>query len=269
MIIKNVISKINFFRSILYFLFLNVILTIAFLVFDVIEYILPKSSKISESIQDIRIELFSNILRIINDKYYGFYVYNKDYYDDLISKNQRVIFAPNHHSMLDFLLYIFENPFHPTGVIKKEFMYIPFFGYNSSKCFFMCYRKKSNDIVRVVSDHITKNDFSIGIFPEGTRKYKYGEFFDPKNVIRNGIFYVAKETGYPIIPVYTNLIDIQNDSKIEYYAENKGKVCFLLGKELYYRDYNDIDKMKKSYIDEMMRLHVIMNEHRKKVGIEK
>lgn len=96
-----------------------------------------------------------------------------------------------------FYLLVIEKP---IFIVKKELMYIPFFGW----CLYLLNNisinrsagLKSLNKMIIESKKALEKGFSIIVFPEGTRA-KFGV----KTSLKNGSFIMAKSLNCPIIPI--------------------------------------------------------------------
>lgn len=158
--------------------------------------------------------------KLIKDRsYFIWQIYNLCYskiffkikitdYRDETDKNENYIFLPNHHSSLDGVLFFLTYPFKVVTVIKHTLLYVPFLG----QCFYFLNfifvdRRKTNNLITIISSRIAKSKESILIFPEGTRNYKPNSL----KKLHLGAFIIASETGVPIVPIYFDTINKIND----------------------------------------------------------
>ena len=129
-----------------------------------------------------------------------------------IPKGTRFELVGNHTSKFDPILqwYVFRK-YDVAFVSKEENFHIPFYGRLIRKCcFYAIDRKNPANAVKTLTkcESLIKNDeCCVGIYPEGTRGR--GDKLLP---FHNGIFYVAKNTGVPIVVVATKgTIDIHRN----------------------------------------------------------
>lgn len=108
----------------------------------------------------------------------------------------------NHQSALETLIYTIILPPH-SFVLKKELLYIPFFGWGLAKAKPIAInRKDGKNALKQISKQ-AKERFAEGrsviIFPEGTR-VPFGEVVP----FKKGGFIVAKQLEAPILPMAIN-----------------------------------------------------------------
>lgn len=108
----------------------------------------------------------------------------------------------NHQSALETLIYTVIFPPH-SFVLKKELLYIPFFGWGLAKSKPIAIdRKDGKNALKQIATQ-AKERFEIGrsviIFPEGTRVP-----FDQVVPFKKGAFIVTKQMKAPVLPVAIN-----------------------------------------------------------------
>lgn len=108
----------------------------------------------------------------------------------------------NHQSALETLIYTVILPPH-SFVLKKELLYIPFFGWGLAKAKPIAInRKDGKNALKQISKQ-AKERFAIGrsviIFPEGTRAP-----FDQEIPFKKGGFIVTKQLEAPVLPIAIN-----------------------------------------------------------------
>ena len=123
--------------------------------------------------------------------------------NDRIDKQKPYIFMPNHLSNLDAPM-VFSLIRQKTSVIsKKDIFRIPFVGQAMKTAGFVEVDRKGAGGGRIAVEHaaklIEKAGFSFLVFPEGTRSHN-GEL----QAFRRGGFFLAIQTGLPIVPVSIN-----------------------------------------------------------------
>ena len=112
-----------------------------------------------------------------------------------------VIYTINHSSTLDLLTMIALGLPHIRFVAKWELQYNPFFfivGHLTGQVFIQ--RKKSEKAIKKLQntyDRLKRDDLSIMVAPEGSRKHPgtIGPF-------KKGAFHMAIDLGFPIVPIY-------------------------------------------------------------------
>lgn len=108
----------------------------------------------------------------------------------------------NHQSALETLIYTVILPPH-SFVLKKELLYIPFFGWGLAKAKPIAInRKDGKNALKQISAQ-AKERFNEGrsviIFPEGTRVP-----FGKEEPFKKGAFIVAKQLEAPVLPIAIN-----------------------------------------------------------------
>ena len=121
------------------------------------------------------------------------------YGEELIPKDQAVLYIANHTGIFDVILCYARVPDRTGFISKKEWRKIPLLGVwmNKLYCIFLN-RDSIKDGMKMILtsiDHV-KNGISVFIFPEGTRS-RDGEFHD----FHPGSFKIATKSGCPIVPV--------------------------------------------------------------------
>lgn len=121
---------------------------------------------------------------------------------EFIPKQGAFIIAAKHQSIWETmsLLTIFPNA---VIIHKKELLYTPVIGlYLKAMRMISINRQNPRSAISSIKKHYLKSknkDRPLIIFPEGTRT-NYGE----KTAIKPGIYLIAKETKFPILPVTLN-----------------------------------------------------------------
>lgn len=139
-------------------------------------------------------------------KYMGlpvFYLLGIDYerIDLRKDKSKPVIFIFNHCSTLDIPAFLALALQRFRVVIKWELQYIPFF-FIIGRLTGQVFIKRSNKehaikTLQETYERLRKNNLSLVVAPEGSRKHKgrIGTF-------KKGAFRMAIDLGYPIVPIY-------------------------------------------------------------------
>lgn len=112
-----------------------------------------------------------------------------------------VIYTINHSSTLDLVTMIALGLPHIRFVAKWELQYNPLFfivGHLTGQVFIQ--RKKSENAIRKLKntyDRLKRDDLSIMVAPEGSRKHPgvIGPF-------KKGAFHMAIDLGFPLVPIY-------------------------------------------------------------------
>lgn len=130
--------------------------------------------------------------------------------EELVPKDEPVLYIANHRSYFDILLTYTRVP-RPTGyVAKKEMEHIPLL--NIWMAFLHCQFLDRKDLKAGMKTILTcidkiKAGISICIFPEGTRNKAQSEL--PLMEFHEGSFKIAQKTGCAIVPIaITNSADI-------------------------------------------------------------
>lgn len=113
--------------------------------------------------------------------------------------NEPAIYIMNHKSMLDIMSLACVTPPKVTFISKKEIRSFPFIGHVMTKggCIFID-RSKGGNAIESIREGLDnrKKDYSILMFPEGTRSS--GEKMRP---FKKGIYHICKQSNLPVVPV--------------------------------------------------------------------
>ncbi len=124
-------------------------------------------------------------------------VYNKE----LLEAKQPAIYMVNHQSGMDVITFASIFPHRCTIIGKKELIFVPLLGlYFPAAGNILIDRQKRSAAVSslgLAAAQIQKRKVSVWIFPEGTRNRTE----EPLLPFKRGGFYLAVQTGLPIIPV--------------------------------------------------------------------
>ena len=119
--------------------------------------------------------------------------------ENIPSKNEGVIFAPNHNSICDVPLFYYGARRFPSMMGKAELFKVPLIHGMlwSLKCIKIG-RTSAHGVVEAIRESVKRiqKGGSLVIFPEGTRS-KTGEI----GHFKSGAFKVAERTGCKIVPV--------------------------------------------------------------------
>ena len=114
--------------------------------------------------------------------------------------NKKIIFAVRHESALETLLFLAYLP-NIKYVLKKELLYIPFYGLFAWRCGHIIIDRKGGAssiflMLKKIQNNL-KSFESVVIFPHGTR-------VKPANKanIKSGIYALYKHLNIAIVPVY-------------------------------------------------------------------
>ena len=161
------------------------------------------------------------------------------------------IFVANHQSNLDMaIMTIIPNITHLVGTAKDSIKYIPASGLLSILCGTVFIKRGNSESKIKFYQKITtflKEDISINIFPQGTRRYT--SIYDvEKNMIpefKYGAFTLAKKTSTPILPYSIIYLDKEikiifnepifpNDLEVEVLKDKAMNSIYTSFKENYY-----------------------------------
>lgn len=116
-----------------------------------------------------------------------------------IDPKETYVLAPNHQSLVDIPVLAHLFPMNFKYVSKKELTYVPLLGWIMAFAnYVLLSRKDPKSQVKMMKkcEHYLKNEFSIGIFPEGTRS-KNGEL----GRFKDGASLLAKITEKKVLPI--------------------------------------------------------------------
>ena len=168
---------------------LAVIITFFLSAFVVVMDIFSPSQKRSRSVARLWAKI---LLRITGTKIHVIGLEN-------VIPDKPQIFMANHQSEFDILIFLAVIPADFLWVAKKELFDIPVFGTAMKKAGYIAVDRK--DHIRAMksveeSAQRLKEGMSIATFPEGTRS-REGKLLP----FKQGMFYLAIQTGAPITPV--------------------------------------------------------------------
>lgn len=130
--------------------------------------------------------------------------------EDKILENQNYLFVSNHRSNLDPILSWYAFKKHNIAYIsKKENFSVPIFGKIIHRCCFLPIDRtdpsKAIHTINKAAENLQKNEFSIGIYPEGTRNRN-------KELLpfHNGVFRIAQKASAPIVVFAIRNTDLVN-----------------------------------------------------------
>lgn len=164
-----------------------------------------------------------------------------------IPKDQAVLFAANHRSLLDPALGYIVLPTLTGFVAKKEIAKVPFLNLwmLNVNCLFLDRKniRKGMQTILKTTDYI-KEGYSMFIAPEGTRSHDK----DPLP-FKDGSLKPAQKTGCPIVPVaITGTDELFENHKPWLY---KTKVVIEFGKPIYLGELSpEIQKHPGAYVRE-------------------
>lgn len=133
-----------------------------------------------------------------------------------------------------------------SSIIKKEILFIPFFGWAISrlKPIPINRREKHTSMKKIISigGERIKNGYAILIFPEGTRR-------NPKDGIGkfgNGGSVLAVNTGVPVVPICHNSGMYWKNKSFKKVA---GKISVVIGEPISGTDAKEITKQAQIWVD--------------------
>lgn len=194
---------------IFYILFLPV--CIAIILFSITSGLIDKKKNIPFKIQKIWADL---CLRLVNAKI-------EISGEEHIDKNKIYFITPNHQSAFDIMVLFKILKFNFRFIIKKEYFNVPLLG-QAMKSANHIEIDRYSSIKSIINlkkaiDNLKKFDFSIVIFPEGTRSLT-GKI----NQFKTGIAFLVQQTSLPVLPiVIKGTIDILPKGK---FLINTGKI---------------------------------------------
>ena len=133
-----------------------------------------------------------------------------------------------------------------SSIIKKEILFIPFFGWAISRLKPIPINRKEKHtsmkkIISIGGERI-KNGYAVLIFPEGTRR-------NPKDGIGkfgNGGSVLAVNTGVPVVPICHNSGMYWKNKSFKKVA---GKISVVIGEPISGTDAKEITKQAQMWVD--------------------
>ena len=166
-----------------------------------------------------------------------------DGYDNI--PDQPFVIMANHQGPWESLFL--QTLMLPTSsIIKKEILFIPFFGWAISrlKPIPINRREKHTSMKKIISigGERIKNGYAVLIFPEGTRR-------NPKDGIGkfgNGGSVLAVNTGVPVVPICHNSGMYWKNKSFKKVA---GKISVVIGEPISGTDAKEITKQAQMWVD--------------------
>ena len=166
-----------------------------------------------------------------------------DGYDNI--PDQPFVIMANHQGPWESLFL--QTLMLPTSsIIKKEILFIPFFGWAISrlKPIPINRREKHTSMKKIISigGERIKNGYAVLIFPEGTRR-------NPKDGIGkfgNGGSVLAVNTGVPVVPICHNSGMYWKNKSFKKVA---GKISVVIGEPISGTDAKEITKQAQIWVD--------------------
>ena len=166
-----------------------------------------------------------------------------DGYDNI--PDQPFVIIANHQGPWESLFL--QTLMLPTSsIIKKEILFIPFFGWAISRLKPIPINRKEKHtsmkkIISIGGERI-KNGYAVLIFPEGTRR-------NPKDGIGkfgNGGSVLAVNTGVPVVPICHNSGMYWKNKSFKKVA---GKISVVIGEPISGTDAKEITKQAQMWVD--------------------
>ena len=166
-----------------------------------------------------------------------------DGYDNI--PDQPFVIMANHQGPWESLFL--QTLMLPTSsIIKKEILFIPFFGWAISRLKPIPINRKEKHtsmkkIISIGGERI-KNGYAVLIFPEGTRR-------NPKDGIGkfgNGGSVLAVNTGVPVVPICHNSGMYWKNKSFKKVA---GKISVIIGEPISGIDAKEITKQAQMWVD--------------------
>ena len=166
-----------------------------------------------------------------------------DGYDNI--PDQPFVIMANHQGPWESLFL--QTLMLPTSsIIKKEILFIPFFGWAISRLKPIPINRKEKHtsmkkIISIGGERI-KNGYAVLIFPEGTRR-------NPKDGIGkfgNGGSVLAVNTGVPVVPICHNSGMYWKNKSFKKVA---GKISVVIGEPISGTDAKEITKQAQMWVD--------------------
>lgn len=117
-----------------------------------------------------------------------------------INASMPAVYVANHASNLDVFLCFWLCPFGGCGVVKKEFVYLPFIGLLYLLSGHLRVDRQNHEravsILKQTAAFVRQNRLGIWIMPEGTRSVD-GSLLE----FKRGFVHLAIAAGLPVVPV--------------------------------------------------------------------
>ncbi|MDQ4064221.1 MAG: 1-acyl-sn-glycerol-3-phosphate acyltransferase [Actinomycetota bacterium] len=145
-----------------------------------------------------RYRLFRRVMRALGWFLFGFTVHGAE----RVPKEGPLILASNHHNYADPVLVCMAVPRRMQWMAKKEVFVPPFDKFFYFIGSFPVDRNKGGRTALKTSLELLAEGWTLGIFPEGTRR-KAGL---PEDAPKHGVAMLAARGGAPILPVFVSAI---------------------------------------------------------------
>jgi 1-acyl-sn-glycerol-3-phosphate acyltransferase len=153
---------------------------------------------------------------------------------DNIAEGQSHVFMVNHQSVFDIFVLLAHIPVQFRWIVKKELFKVPVFGQAMRNAGYIEIDRRNHEkalkSLDVAAQKIREGK-SVMTFPEGTRS-KDGNI----KPFKQGMFYLAMQSGVPIIPV--TIIGTVGIMPKDSLRVNPKKVIMIIDKPIDVRDYS-------------------------------
>lgn len=156
----------------------------------------PSKGGSSKKIMSFRYKLFRGLLSSISRVLFGLTVHGAE----KVPREGPVILAANHRRYADPVLVCMTVPRRIQWMGKKELFTPPFDRFFYFIGTFPVDRKGGGRAALRSSLAYLKDGWTLGIFPEGTRRDAY----DPNDAPKGGVAMLAARSGAPIVPVFVD-----------------------------------------------------------------
>lgn len=151
-----------------------------------------------------------------------------------ITAGQSHVFMVNHQSVFDIFVLLAYVPVQFRWIVKKELFKVPVFGQAMRKAGYIEIDRQNHERALMsldVAAQKIREGKSVMTFPEGTRS-KDGTV----RPFKQGMFYLAVQSGVPIIPV--TIVGTAGIMPKHSLRINPKKVTMIIDKPIDVRDYN-------------------------------
>ena len=150
----------------------------------------------AKKVMSLRYKLFRGLLRAISRVLFGLTVHGAE----KVPRTGPVILAANHRRYADPVLVCMAVPRRIQWMGKKELFTPPFDRFFYFIGTFPVDRTGGGRAALRSALSYLKDGWTLGIFPEGTRRKEY----DPDDPPKGGVAMLAARSGAPIIPVFVD-----------------------------------------------------------------
>ena len=146
----------------------------------------------------VRYRAFRRFMIVLGQLLFGFKVFGAE----KVPKSGALIVASNHRRYADPVLVCMAVPRRMQWMGKKELFVFPFARFFYFIGTFPVDREKSGRAAVRASLGFLKAGWTLGIFPEGTRRKDY----DPDHAPKSGVGMLATRANAPILPVFVDKV---------------------------------------------------------------